>query len=563
MSRRRAYFLLISFVFWSLVVWSRFFYWQVVMGNKLARAETQQAVSVKQFTSPRGEIFAADNRPLVLNEQRFDLYVWKPVLSLSSQEFLALVEPIIDEQKLEKTWAEKAQDRLDDQDQNWVLIKRQLNNKQAKQIKTMPVKGLFLQENWGRFYPEGSASAHLLGFLGRNRAGKPKGYFGLEGFYDRQLQGLSRLVMEKRGWWNKIQDVLVGLNEGEKGRDLVLFLDRAVQFVIEEELEKGVEKYGAQSGWVVVLDPHSGGVLGMSAWPSYDPALYFDYQEFLFPNPIIAQHFEPGSIFKPLVVAAALQEKTIKLDDKCSICSGPIAIADYEIETWNNQYYPRSTVGEIIEHSDNVGMVWIGQKLGMEKMLFYLEKLNLGKKTNIDLEEEAALSLKEGRAWYPIDLATASFGQGIALTPLQMTTAFASLANGGNWIRPRVTAKIKEGDKSVETLLDSRKVFDKEVVDEVKKMLIRAVEKGEAQWTRISGLQVAGKTGTAQISIQGHYDKEKTIASFIGFAPANNPRFIMLVSLAEPTSSPWGSETAAPLWFAIAKRLLTYWGVSY
>ncbi len=525
---------------------------------------------------------------MVLYEQRFDLFAWKPTLSSLEAELISQIEAhiiaetppdylelkkeaevdqgkeesVIMEEKVEpeSTWQEKARVRLEDESQDWVLIKKGLSGEEVEDIKALGIKGLFLEEDWARFYPEASTSAHLLGFLGRDSSGQSKGYFGLEGFYDRQLQGQSRLVMEKQGWWNKIQDVFVSNNQ-EKGRDLVLFLDRAVQFILEEELEEGIEKYGASSGWAVIMDPYSGGIIGMAAYPKYDPFYYYQFGQELFPNPIVAQHFEPGSIFKPLVVAAVLEEKAIKEEDKCSICDGPVTITDYTIETWNEVYYPESTLKDILVHSDNVGMVWTGQSLGMEKMKEYLEKLNLGKKTGIDLEEEASLRLKEGRAWYPIDLATASFGQGIALTPIQMLSAFASLANGGNWVKPRIVKEIKEEERDLETLAESHQVFTPETTDLVKEMLVAAVDEGEAKWTKLGGFRVAGKTGTAQIPIRGQYDQEKTIASFIGFAPADNPRFVMLVSLQEPTSSPWGSETAAPLWFNITGKLFNYWSI--
>ncbi|MFH1601822.1 MAG: penicillin-binding protein 2 [Candidatus Shapirobacteria bacterium] len=554
MSTRRVTILFISFLIWAAVIWLRFFYWQVILGDSLAQAETRQGVQVSSQVSPRGEIYAQDLAPLALNEKRFDIYLWRPTLNLPEKDLLDRLED-----KLGGLATASA--RLEKNDQSWVLIKKNLTKQQADEIENLGIEGLFLQEDTARFYPEASSSAHLLGFLGRDAAGQPKGYFGLEGYYDRQMQGQVRLVKERQGWWNKIQDVFTAKTE-EKGRDLVLFLDRAVQFSVEEELKKGIEKYGAVSGWVVVIDPYSGGVLGMTSYPSYDPAAYFDFNQELFPNSVVASHFEPGSIFKPLVVAAALEEGVIKVEDHCPICSGPVQVTDYQIATWNDKYYPESTPSEIIEHSDNVGMVWIGQSLGEEGLTNYLNKLNLGKKTGIDLEEEAAIALKEGREWYPIDVATASFGQGIALTPIQMITAFSPLANGGYWVKPRVVKEVKEEEKTIPTQSASFPIFSQETVDAVKKMLIMAVEAGEAKWTKLPNYTIAGKTGTAQIPVRGHYDQEKTIASFIGFVPVDRPKFLMLVSLQEPKSSPWGSETAAPLWFAIAQRLINYWGIS-
>jgi len=565
MSSRRIYFLIVSFVCWSLLIWGRLFYWQVIAGERLAAAEKKQALQIKPLKAPRGEIFAADGQPLVLNSHYYDLYLWKPVLNISPSRLLEILRHQLnfDERKEEEKWWQETKERLEQKSPNWLLLRRELSPKEAKRIESLAIKGLFLEEGEGRFYPESSSSAHLLGFLGLDRRGERRGYFGLEGFYDRQLRGHSRLIMESQGWWNKIRDSFGKKGKVEKGRDLILFLDRTVQFILEEELQKGIKRYGAESGLAVILEPFGGGVLAMAAFPSYDPAAYFRFPAELFPNPVIAKHFEPGSIFKPFVAAAALDAGIIDQQTPCEICHGPVQIGEYQIETWNKKYYPQSNVVEIIQHSDNVGMVWIARKLGLKKLWSYLQKFNFGQRTQIDLEEEAAVPLKPQKEWYPVDLATVSFGQGIAVTPIQIVSAFAAFANGGLWVKPRVVARIKDGQKENATLPFSRRVIKSEVAQQLKEILINAVEKGEAQWTKIPGYTVAGKTGTAQIPVEGRYEEESTIASFVGFAPAekNQPKFVMLVSLTRPTSSPWGSETAAPLWFAIAKRLFFYWGV--
>lgn len=561
--KRRAYFLFASFVIWVFLIWGRLFYWQIILGNQLAAAENRQSITIKQLKSPRGEIFAADDSPLVLNEKYYNLYLWRPILNVSEKKLLATLGEIFfpSEEEKKEEWLNQARKRLVDKNQNWILLKKSVENPIAKRIEDLQIKGLSLDLEWGRFYPEGSSSAHLLGFLGKDSAGKEKGYFGLEGFYDRLLQGRARAVMERQNLWSKFKDTLGG-EFNDESRNLFLSVDRTAQFIMEEELENGIEKYGAKSGWGIILNPLSGEVLGMASWPKYDPAVYYQSGAELFSNPIVSAHFEPGSIFKPVIVAAALQEKSVNPDSRCLACTGPVEIGEYQIETWDNKYYPQATVKEIIQHSDNVGMVWIGQELGREQLLSYLNKFGFGKKTEIDLEGEAVISLKKDSDWYPVDLATVTFGQGIAVTPIQMVCAFAPFANGGFWLKPRVVAKIKDNDDEAFTHFYSRRVIDEKIAEEVKEILTNAVESGEAKWTKIPEYAVAGKTGTAQIPIRGHYDKEKTIASFIGFVPAQNPKFLMLISLTEPTSSPWGAETAAPLWFKIAKKLLFYWGVS-
>jgi cell division protein FtsI (penicillin-binding protein 3)/stage V sporulation protein D (sporulation-specific penicillin-binding protein) len=230
-----------------------------------------------------------------------------------------------------------------------------------------------------------------------------------------------------------------------------------------------------------------------------------------------------------------------------------VVIGGYSIKTWNEKYYPNSTMNDVIAHSDNTGMVFVGRKLGREKLLTYISKFGFGQKTGIDLQEESQASLKPASAWYEIDTATVTFGQGIAVTPMQMVRAVGAIANRGKLVAPHIVAKI--GDKTTKNF-SSQQIISSTAASEMTKIMIDSVNRGDAKWTRPKDILIAGKTGTAQIPVQGHYDKDKTIASFVGFAPADAPKFVMLVTLQEPQTSQWGSETAAPLWFDISRELL-------
>jgi cell division protein FtsI/penicillin-binding protein 2 len=207
-------------------------------------------------------------------------------------------------------------------------------------------------------------------------------------------------------------------------------------------------------------------------------------------------------------------------------------------------------------------MVYVGEKLGLSRFYDYLKRFGLGEKTGIDLQGEVVPPLRERKNWYEVDLATATFGQGIAVTPIQMLSAVSAIANGGKLYQPQVVSKIfEEGRTIMIEPIKRGNPISPATAKAVTGMMVEAVEKGEAKWARPKGYQIAGKTGTAQIPIAGHYDPEKTIASFVGFAPVDKPRFVMLVSLSEPKTSPWGSETAAPLWFEIAKEIFRLWGI--
>jgi len=301
----------------------------------------------------------------------------------------------------------------------------------------------------------------------------------------------------------------------------------------------------------MVADPTTGAILAMASYPSFDPAQYREYNDSLFKNPAISDTFEPGSVFKVVVMSAALDAGAVEPETICDICTGPFRVDKYSIATWNNKYHPDSTMTEVIVNSDNVGMIFVGQKLGADKLYDYLKKFGFGDSTGIDLQGEAVPALRPKSSWNIVDLATASFGQGVAINGAQLIRAVSAIANGGKL--PRL--EVVKGKPKLEQIISPQ------TAAKMTAMMVEAAKNGEAKWTNTRGFSVAGKTGTAQIPIAGHYDTQNTMASFIGFSPANNPKFIMLITLNTPQSSPWASETAAPLWYSIAKDLFPYFNI--
>ncbi|HSW96935.1 MAG TPA: penicillin-binding protein 2, partial [Candidatus Saccharimonadales bacterium] len=321
---------------------------------------------------------------------------------------------------------------------------------------------------------------------------------------------------------------------------------------------------GAESGMAAIMDPKTGGIIAMSSFPSFDPRSYQDYNESLYINPFITSTYEPGSTFKPLVMAAALNEKLVKPDTPCPICDKPVSVGGYDIHTWNDKYTANINMNNIIVESDNTGMVYVAQLLGLDRMLSYLNKWGIGEPTNIDLQGEFAPEVKPKDQWYPTTLATAGFGQGIIVTPIELLDAFASIANDGKRMEPHVVSQIVKSDGEAVTLPPKEldQPFTAETSKVMTEILVNTVNDGEAKYLRLPGYRVAGKTGTASIAKDGHYDPNKTIASFIGFAPADDPKFVMLVVLNKPSSSIYGSETAAPIWFSLAKDMLSYYEIA-
>jgi len=452
---------------------------------------------------------------------------------------------------------------LDRKETVWIALKRRLTPQLKSNIEALHIDGLGFERMDVRVYPEASSSAHLLGFVGKQENGSDIGYFGLEGYYNLSLQG-------KQGFFEHEKDALgKPINVGSfneisaiGGVDLLTNIDKTVQMYVEKELKKGLEKYSASSGTVIVMNPKDGGIIAMSSFPSFEPDKYWNYSDDLFRNPAVSYSFEPGSVFKIFIMAAALDSQSVKPDTICDVCDGPYKVDKYSIETWNNKYFPDSTMIDVIVHSDNVGMSFVSDKIGSDLLYDYLKKFGFGEVTGIDLQGEFSPKIREKGSWNIVDLATASFGQGIAVTPIQLIKAGAIIANGGTDITPQVVDKLQGVGwvHDIKPQLGKRVISEKAAKD-ITAMMVEAAKNGEAKWTALRGFKVAGKTGTAQIPIAGHYDSEKTIASFIGFAPADNPKFVMLVTLQEPQSSPWASETAAPLWFSIAKDLFSYYKI--
>lgn len=576
-SSRRLTLVFSFFILFGLLVAGRLFYWQIVKASEFSEVAKRQYSSSFEVEAERGEIFASDGFPFVANQREYLLYA---VPKMLDQDLAGVARRLVQVLQVNEAdsflpkdatssreWLKKKEIEIKtkiESDSNWVRVENKISQKTKEEIEKLAIKGIGFEEKEGRFYPEGTSSAHLLGFVGFESSGQQKGYFGVEGKYDLELKGKPGHLQREKDALGR--PILVGdfwEEEKKNGRQLVLTLDRAVQRILEQNLEAGLKRYEASEGSVIVADPYNGSILGMHSLPAYNPALYSDFDEGLFPNPAIAQTFEPGSIFKIVMMASALNEGAVDPDTICDRCDGPRSISGYLIKTWNDRYYPQTSVTDILIHSDNVGMIFVAEKLGKEKLYSYLEKFGFGKATGIDLEEEVTPKLRPEKEWKEIDLATVSFGQGIAVSRIQIVRAAAAIANGGLLVTPHVVEKIiSDGKEMAINLPKSERILKPETCQTLSKMMVGAVDNGEAKWAKLKGYQIAGKTGTAQIPVSGHYDKEKTIVSFVGFMPASKPKFVMLVTLREPKTSPWGSETAAPLWFEIAKQLSLYYGIS-
>lgn len=581
------------FLLFSLLVF-RLFQIQVLDQKKYtALAESQHGISYS-LPAARGKIYSQGGFPLVSNKLTYLLYAEPPKIEKKAEVaekilgFLDLSSgcPVVnfspdadwDQFQLKKACLREAERRLSF-DRQWIPLIRGISQEEKERIEELGLSGIGFEKDPKRFYPEEKLCSHILGFVGSDELGEPKGYYGLEGFYDGDLAGITGKILEERSALG--EPILVGKYKKrppKDGRNLILTLDRAVQFVVEEKLLFGVKQYGAESGTVIVMEPQTGKILAMANWPSYDPAEPMESVESTesvgSAEPVesveevkterqdlaIASSYEPGSAMKPLTIAAGIA--TGKITPQTTFISKPLVVGNYTIRTWDNKYYGEENMIEVLERSDNTGAAWVAlEKLGKRTLYDYFSKFGLGQKSGIDLEGEAEGIVKPLVEWGSIDLANAAFGQGISVTPLQLATAFSVFANGGELVRPYLVSEIRDGDRVVSFEPErKRRVISEENAEILVEMLERAAEHGEAKFFITGDYKVAGKTGTGQIPVAGKYDPHKTNATFVGFL-SRSRKFVMLVKLEKPSASVYAAETAVPLWMEIAKGLIAYWGV--
>jgi cell division protein FtsI/penicillin-binding protein 2 len=476
------------------------------------------------------DVSAAPN--LIEDPQDVADQLW-PILDLSPDELLSLLT----------------------QDLPYVPVKSRVSKEVAEVITSLGFKdeGIYLEPKLRRKYPEEKLAAHLLGFVRYDC----NGAYGLEGYYDLLLKGIGTIPEKMVYPTNEALPIVfdkLALPQG--GPHLVLTLDRNIQHLVERELEEAVRGYKADGGTVIVMDPRTGAILAMASYPSYDPNHFYKVPMDQYNDPAVSRQYEPGSVFKIITMAAGLDAGVIA-PESTFYDSGAIEVGGWLIQNPDRRAHGLVTMTDILVHSLNVGVAYVSTSLGEETFYAYLRRFGFGCETGIDLYGEIAGSLKMpgGSEWSRSDLGTNSFGQGIAVTPLQMIAAVAAVANRGFLMKPYVVERIVyDQDVIVTQPTVIRQAVSARAAEQLTDMLVEAVEQG-VELATVSGYDVAGKTGTAQIPVGDHYDPELTIASFVGYAPADDPRFIVLVKIDKPRVASEGAHVAAPVFKAIAERL--------
>jgi cell division protein FtsI/penicillin-binding protein 2 len=421
---------------------------------------------------------------------------------------------------------------------------------QFKEAEDSRLKGLAFKPHFERSYPENTLASNVLGFVTRDG----RGYFGIEEKYNDLLAGNPVQI-----WVPSDPNKAIEIPKVPNGTNLVLTLNRDLQAKVESILDEALLNYGAENGAIVVMNPRNGEILAMATTPRLNLNNYSDYFQ-LFDNgsqynSAIGTSYEPGSIFKVLTMAAALDTGTVR-PDTTFMDTGSIQVGGITIQNWNRESWGQQNMIGCLQHSLNVCLAWVSTQMGPQTFYGYMERFGMGHPTGIDLAGESMGRLKVpgDSDWYSVDLGTNAFGQGVAVTPLQMLMAVSAIANEGRMVTPHMLyAMLRDGHQYNVPSQYAGSPISTETARTLNEMLAISLEE-ESSLALLPGYRLAGKTGTAQIPTDYGYDGFHTNASFIGWGPADDPQFMVYIWLERPSTSIWSSETAAPVFSQVAEQ---------
>jgi len=507
--------------------------------------------SVRRLPAERGIIYDRGGIPLAFNTIEYEIGVSPNLITSDRRIEVARQLALIlqrDEYDLLRRISRPTQ---------WELIARPVNAEIGQQIADLNLFGVVINPLSRRLYPQQSLLGPVLGFVIED-GDKTRGAIGVEGSYNSQLAGQA-LNQEVR---TVPFDLPVEQRErGQRGMSLVLTIDRDVQFWVEEELRRAVERYQATGGTIIVMNPRNGDILAMASYPTYDPNRFIEVRN---PrdlnNPAISQVYEPGSTFKVLTVAAALEMGVIgpnwTYNDQGSLVVGGITV-----QNWDRRAYGLTSATQALVQSLNIGMATIALEMGPTEFYSRIRAFGIGQPTRVDLpaEEAGILKVPGDPDWSESNLATNSYGQGLSVTPLQLITAVSAIANDGLMMQPRLVLQMIDGQNVIDSQPAAlRRAVSQQTAQMVTQMMVQVVnDPNGSPKAALPGYTVAGKTGTAEIPSPTGYERGPTssIASFVGFLPADDPQISVLVKLDRPVGY-WGNETAAPLFRQLAERLV-------
>jgi cell division protein FtsI (penicillin-binding protein 3) len=540
-------------VLWFGAVAARLYWLQVERHDHYAKKAAAQHQRVLDLEPPRGTIYDARGRVLAVSVE-VDSAFADPQQVKDPKGTARRLAAVL---HLDRRAAAELQQRLS-RERDFVFVARKLDPPQADAVRALALPGIHFLRESKRYYPMRELGAQVLGFVGTDH----RGLAGLEAHYDRVIAGRAgqRTVL-RDAHRNTLLSPRLAYVEARPGADLHLTLDATIQYIVEKELAAAVDKFHAQGGTAVVLDPQSGAIFGMATLPGFDPNRFGEASSHRWRVGAVTDTYEPGSTFKMVTAAAVLAHGLLSPDDVLDCEMGGITLAGVLIR--DHQAYGRLTVRQVLAKSSNVGIIKLALLLGEQRLYDQVRALGFGERTAVDLPGESSGIVRPLRAWSALSKAYVSFGQEVSVTPLQLARAMAAVANGGRLLRPHVVAAV-DGEGGVEWLdepFGQGQALTPTVAAQLEELLAAVVTEGTGRQAAIDGYPVAGKTGTAQKVVGGRYSHRYFVSSFVGYAPMGRPRLVGLVSLDEPWPVYYGGQVAAPAFAAIARQVLLYWGV--
>ena len=559
--RLRLILLLVFFIIAFGVLLIRVFRLAIIEHRIFVEAAEKQHIFSKTLLPERGRIFFQDKfgelHPAALNRTTISL-----VVSPRDVEEEEGVVPLISERLNIKPVV--LEEKLSQKDDAYEILAKDISDEDAKFIETSDLAGFSLLRESRRLYPNNDLGANIIGFVGYD-AGKETGIYGIERRFQKELSGEEGFFEGERGgsgYWVAIGRRI--LNPPVNGSSVVLTIDRNIQFFLEETLSKILAKWGAESAYGLVLDPSTGKVLAIASRPTFNPNEFSKVKDYgVFRLPLVDSQFELGSVFKPITMAAALEEGLINPSLTYND-TGVAVFGKSVIKNFDGKAYKTQTMTQVLEKSLNTGAVWVGQLLGQKRFREYVELFGFGSNSGIDFPNEVSGNIGNLESGRDLEFATASFGQGVAVTPIQMTSAFGVIANGGALLKPYLVEKIID-DSGNETIFlpeKRRDVISTSTSEALTKMLVSAVRSGFENKAGVKGYFVAGKTGTAQIPMKDRRGySEDVIHTFVGYAPAFNPKFLVLLQLNKPGGNRFAANTITPAFHDLAEFILNYYEI--
>lgn len=556
--------LAVFFILFAGSVLVRVFLLAIVDHKHYAELAEKQHALLQELPSRRGRIFLQERnsvmRVAALDKDFYSLvFAPKNIPETRRDELVALAVQASGKKK------EDFSALLKKMDDPYEVALKSLDENQARPIREAKISGVYLVAEPKRVYPAGTLAAQILGFVSYANEKGGNGAYGIEKEFEKDLAGERGFFegdKDAAGYWIAVGRRFV--KPAVDGSDIVLTVDFNIQAFLEEEIAKLVEKWGAESGMALALDPKTGNIISLASFPTFDPALYNKIKNYdVFRNPAVESSFELGSVFKPITMAAGIEEGVVA-PDSTYIDAGSVKVGKTTIYNFDKKGRGVVTMATVLEKSLNTGAVHVAQLLGQERFKKFVSLFGFGEKTGIDLPGEVRgniLNLAEGR---DVDFATASFGQGTAVTALQMASAFGALANGGVRMKPRIVEKIIEPSGSIREFPPEERgrPVSKETTEKITRMLVGAVRKGTYNAAGVDGYFVAAKTGTAQVPFKDKRGYSSDVThTMIGYAPAFNPRFVLFIQLNKPRGIQFAATSMATPFHRIAKFILDYYEV--